>query len=470
MKLCKNKIHFVRTQNSIALLAASIFAAFSLCAFADEAKPVSYYHDLVPILKRSCTGCHQPAKTKGELDVTTFAVLKKGGKHGATFTPGDPKKSELIDQISGSEPSMPKEGDALSKVEVALFEKWIRDGAKDDAPDLANEFKLAKPPEYSVPPVISALMFSPDGKILAVSGYHEVLLHKPDGSGLIARLVGESPRVESIAFSADGKRIAVSGGAPALFGEIQIWDTETHQELKSFKISNDSLYGVNFSPGGSRLAFGCADKSLRAISAADGKELMKFDNHSDWVFGAFFTHDGKRVLSCSRDRAMKLIDANNGQFIDDINKLLEGILCFARHPKKDRVVCGGDLGTPRIYKISDNQNRTSGNIDVNLIRELERQPGPVHAVSFSPGGSRVAVGGMGGEVRIYKVSEGNRLATLKGHEGAIFSITFNPKNNQIATGGYDGKVRIFNSESGDLIKDFIPVPIQAEKKLAAASQ
>src|SRR5438445_10902329 len=123
---------------------------------------------------------------------------------------------------------------------------------------------------------------------------------------------------------------------------------ETHKETQSFKVANDSLFGASFSPDGERVAFGCADKTVRLIGVSDGKELMRFDNHSDWVLATAFTVDGKRLLSGSRDRAMKLIDVANGQFIDDINKLLESVLCMARHPKDDIVACGVDLGTPLI--------------------------------------------------------------------------------------------------------------------------
>src|SRR4051812_105230 len=44
---------------------------------AAELPGVSYSKEIVPIFKRSCTGCHHPGKLKGELDLTTYAALQK---------------------------------------------------------------------------------------------------------------------------------------------------------------------------------------------------------------------------------------------------------------------------------------------------------------------------------------------------------------------------------------------------------
>lgn len=455
------------------LLFASVFV-FAASVFAAEEKPVSYYKDVFPIFKRSCNGCHHPGKLKGQLDLTTYDAFKKGGKHGPAFKAGNAKDSIIIDEISGEEPSMPKEGDPLTKDEIALIENWIAQGAKDDTPANANSFRLATLPTYIVPPIISALAYSPDGKLLAVSGYHEVLLHSSDGSNLVARLLGESPRIESLAFSPDGKYLAVAGSAPARFGEVQVWELapslhtdSTNGPQKAWKISDDSVYGISWSQKADRLAMGCADKTVRVLSVSDGKELLKFDNHSDWVFGTIWTTDGKRLVTCSRDRAMKMIDASSGQFIDDINKLVEPILCMVRHPKEDVVAYGGELGVARTYRISDNQGRTAANNDVNLRKEFERLPGPVHAVAYSSDGKLLAVGGAGPEVRIHNSSDGKRVATLKGHEGAIFALAFHPSMNQVATGGFDGKIRLYDPEKGELIRAFIPVPLKVPEQRAS---
>jgi WD40 repeat protein len=378
---------------------------------------------------------------------------------------GDPGKSHLFEMISGPMPDMPDEGDPLTPAQVAMVERWIKEGAKDDTP-AAGTAKL-EPPAYTVAPVVSSLAFSPDGNLLAVNGYGEVVLHKGDGTGIVARLVGEAPRVESIAFSKDGKYLGVCGGSPGEYGHVQVWDPAKRELVKAYRLSSDSLYGLSFAPDGQTVACGAADKVVRRINVADGNVLMEFKAHADWVLGTFFTLDGKQVVSAGRDKAMKLIDVEHGRFVDDINNPLEACISLARHPKEEKVLYGGDLGNARIYKISDNQNRTAGRNDTNRLKEFERQPGPVTAVAFSPDGSAVALGSVG-EVRVYDAGESSkRLATLSGHTGPVYAVAYKPDGSVIATGGWDGVVRLFDAKSGNLIKQFSSVPLPNAAPAAA---
>lgn len=468
-----------------ALSAAALCLPFAAAAHSAE-KPVSFYNDLRPILTANCNACHKPDKMKAELDMTTFVALMKGGKHGKTIVAGKPGGSRLIEEITGDDANMPKDGDPLKPAEVALITRWVAEGARDDTP-LPGMTKIDLP-TYQVAPAITSMAFSPDGSMLAVAGYHEVLLHKVDGSAIIARLTGEIPRIESIAFSKDGALLAVAGGAPAEFGQVQIWDVATRKNLKTFQPSGDSLYGVSFSPDAKTVACGAADRIVRRINIDDGKVVTEFKAHADWVLATCFTLDGKQMVSGGRDKALKLIDVASGRFVDDINNPLEQILCMARHPTQDRVLFGGDLGTARLYKISDNQVRTAGRNDANLLVTYEKQPGAVNAVAFSPDGGRVALASVG-EVRVYSAGEagtmkpvtaktlqGKKLKKpvgeiqstaqliLSGHGGAIFAVAWKPDASVIASAGFDGYVRLFDARSGDLIKQFVPVPIGEQLK------
>ena len=100
------------------VLLAVVSAIICLAAPRAEDKPVSYHKDIKPLFTATCNGCHRPEKSKGELDMTTHAALMKGGKHGVPVVPGEPRKSKLLEMISGPEPEMPDEGDPLKPEQV----------------------------------------------------------------------------------------------------------------------------------------------------------------------------------------------------------------------------------------------------------------------------------------------------------------------------------------------------------------
>src|SRR3954465_625264 len=85
---------------------------------ADPNAPVSFSRAVLPVLQRKCQGCHQPAKKQGKLDLTTFESLKGGGRNGASFEPGKPEESLLVEQVEGPKPVMPPTGPALTSEEV----------------------------------------------------------------------------------------------------------------------------------------------------------------------------------------------------------------------------------------------------------------------------------------------------------------------------------------------------------------
>ncbi|HZK79638.1 MAG TPA: hypothetical protein VFC46_01190, partial [Humisphaera sp.] len=124
----------------------------------------------------------------------------------------------------------------------------------------------------------------------------------------------------------------------------------------------------------------------------------------------------------------------------------------------EQVLYGGEMGGARLYKISDNQGRTSGRNDTNLIRAFDKQPAPVTAVAFSPDGTNVALGTMN-DVNVYSAADGKKIYTLSGHQGPVYAVCYKPDGSQIATAGYDGTIRLYDSKDGKLVKQFLSVPL-----------
>jgi len=442
-----------------ALVAGSLLVL--LRADAGEGPSVSFHKDVRPILQRRCAGCHQPASRAGKFSVVTYAHVKSGGTAGPGFVSGKPEDSPLYRMVSGRTPTMPKDAPPLTAREVETIRSWVAQGGRDDTPEPRDTITQENPPVYTHAPVVTALAFSPDGEMLAVNGFREVVLYKADGSERLGRLVGRSQRIESIAFSPDGKTLAAVGGTSCKFGEVQLWGVEQRKLIKSVEVGFDVLYGVSFAPTGKHVASGGAEKSAYLYSVPDLEQVMKFDNHSDWVFGTTFSKDSKNFITTSRDRATKLIEIATKNFVDDINYQVYngGYYALARNPQSDDVAVGGEEGIVRYYSIFKKAARNINRDDFNLLRTYDKVDGPIYALTFSPDGAMLAVAGRFGEVRIYRTSDGTKLAGLTGHTGSVHSLAWNPKRPELAVGGFDGTVRIYKVPEGQMVKSFLSVPV-----------
>src|SRR5262245_1681956 len=285
----------------VGIFILALIALFGFQLLADPPKspdkPISFSKDIRPILQANCLGCHQPAKDQGSYVMTSAEKLRAGGDSGeAAIVANEPTKSHLLSRVKSTEADKvmpPGDRKKLTADEIALIEKWISQGAVDDSPKSnRSQFDPDHPPTYTRPPVVPAIDVSPDGSLIAVAGFHEVLLHKADGSGIAARLIGLSERIESIRFSPDGSKLAVAGGLPGRTGEIQVWDVAKKKLLLSLPLTADTLYGVSWSPDGKKIAFGCGDTTtVRAINAETGEQLLYQGAHTDWVLGTIFSVD-----------------------------------------------------------------------------------------------------------------------------------------------------------------------------------
>jgi len=373
----------------------------------------------------------------------------------------------FVTQISGEEPLMPKDADPLAKDQIELIRRWILEGAKDDSPASASAVVDAEhPPVYNQMPVVTALDFSPDGSLLAVSGNHEVLLHKADGSELVGRLIGLSSRIESLAFSPGGERLAVTGGSPGRFGELQVWNIAERKLLYSVSITYDTIYGASWSPDAKLIALGCADNTLRAVDSETGKEVLFQGAHADWVLDTVFSVDGSHLVSVSRDRSMKLTEVATQQFVDNITSITPGALkgglaAVDRRPATDELLIGGADGVPKLYQMYRTKDRKIGD-DYNLIRKFGAMPGRVSDVAFSRDGSLLVAAssdGRGGEVRVYHTDDAKLVAKCEGQNGPVYAVSFRPDGKVVASAGFDGKVRLNDAATGALLHEFVPVPM-----------
>ncbi|MFP6877839.1 MAG: DUF1549 domain-containing protein [Roseibacillus sp.] len=489
-------------------LAATILSGSALVAEEAADRPVSYWNDIRPLLQASCQGCHQPAKAKGDYILTDVPRLIAGGESGEpAVIAKDPAMSFLLEQITpkNGKAEMPLKDAPLHETEIALIRRWILEGALDDTPENAHQkYDMENPPVYAVAPVVTSLDYSPDGSLLAVAGFHEVLLHKADGSGQVARLVGLSERIESVKFSPDGTMLAVTGGLPGRMGEVQVWDVAKKKLKVSVPVTYDTVYGASWSPDNKLVAFGCGDNTLRAIQVSNGKQVLFMGGHNDWVLDTVFSRDGKQVISVARDMTAKHTEVETERLIENLTSITPGALkggisAVAGHPEKDEILVGGSDGVPQVFRLKRETARKIGD-NANVVRKFPAMKGRIWDVDFGPAGKRIAATSSlngSGSINIYSSeysseipgdmrkifaktpnaadkkkleeywgSEVKVLHAIEIPECEMFSVAFSPDGRMLAASGADGTIRFVDVESGKITKTLVPVPVDGTKVVA----
>lgn len=157
----------------------------------------------------------------------------------------------------------------------------------------------------------AALALSPDGRRLAVG----LQPSDPTQPGLLVgdpatgRVLAEEPTPSTdVAFSPDGRRLAVAesrfGGST---GSIVIRDAATLALRRTLVALPDvTTTAVEFSPDGTRVAYGAADGTAGLVSAATGQAIVPYLGQTAAVSQVAFAHGGALVATASADGTVRV--------------------------------------------------------------------------------------------------------------------------------------------------------------------
>lgn len=198
---------------------------------------------------------------------------------------------------------------------------------------------------------ISAVAFSPDGKLLATGdtdlnrfdvqgdvqlwdtathrALEPLLPARRPGGGTYP--LGHRGRVHALAFSPDGKVLASGSG----FGEIQLWDVVGRRAIgEPMTDHSGDVTSLAFSPDGERLASGATDGTVRLWDVAAHRQFSKpLTGHRVTVNEVAFSPSGL-LASGGDDSRVRLWDPDTGTQIGDPLLVDGGIvhaLAFSRN-------------------------------------------------------------------------------------------------------------------------------------------
>ncbi len=268
----------------------------------------------------------------------------------------------------------------------------------------------------------------------------------------------------AVAYHSNGTQ-AITGGADKA---VKLWDLTTGKVLRAFGPLKDAVIAVALSRDATQIS-AAAGKSVTIWTTADAKEVRTLAHPAD-VTSLSFNGDKTRLATTASDGLTRVWDLATGLELQAFaqNEAAKAVIF---HPSNTTVVSAGaeksivvntltltrsiNTGTPvRALAVTPNGSHLLTGGDDKKVKFWNTSSGmaesktlegdkSVSAIAVSKNNLLVAVGYGDLPTRIYNLSDGKMLTSLK-TAGTINGLAFNSTNTALVTTSKDGPIQVWN--------------------------
>lgn len=256
---------------------------------------------------------------------------------------------------------------------------------------------------------------------------------------------GHSGDVRTIATGPAGKFL-VTGSADKT---IKIWDLESGILLRTIPVYYEvSALAVDAS-GQLVYTANSENGDLFVYRLSDGQRMATYRGKRE-IYSLLLTPDGELLITGSGDGHIQIRDTGTGRPVKTISTgKMTGVYfqIYAMAISRDgRLLAttglGGDI---MLWRLPDGE----------FLETFKAHKRVVHALKISPEGRHLISAGSDNSIRIWEISSGRMIRVLEGHPvdkySSIRSLAIDPTGKKLFSGDTRGNIFTWDLQSGDLI-------------------
>jgi len=303
---------------------------------------------------------------------------------------------------------------------------------------------------------IRSVAFSPDSQLIA-SGSLDGSVILWSAGRIIHTFSWKTAGINAIAFSPDGAKLSVGRNDSI----AEVWDISTKRKMLNLEGHKSGITSIAFTSDGNMIVTGSADKTAIVWNALTGRILHILSGHSAEVSSLSISPNGRTLATAGLDNRIVLWDISSGTQLRILKGHVGTVRAVAFSPDGKALASGSKDSTLKIWDLTRKQeplvlisqlkNRTVRKDYSNhpsIGSEVRGSIANAAGMAFSPDGKFLATSSMDGTAKLWEISSGNELHTLKGHSGPIRSIALSHDGERLVTGSFDHTAKLWDLKSG----------------------